>query len=60
MRRFENKNILVTAGTLGIGRAIVERLCQEGAHVFLCSRKEKNVKETVDELKAKGKACRLL
>jgi len=52
--RLEGKNALVTAGTKGIGIAIVERLLQEGATVFLCSRKAENVASTVGEMKKKG------
>lgn len=52
-KRLEGKAILVTAGTLGIGRAIVERCVQEGAFVFLCSRKQVNVDETVKEVTRK-------
>lgn len=53
-KRYTGKNVVVTAGTLGIGRAMVERFCEEGARVFLCSRKAPNVQETLDELRAKG------
>lgn len=52
--RFQNKKAIVTAGTLGIGRAIAERLCEEGASVLLCSRKKKNVDETIAEMRARG------
>ncbi len=37
-RRLEGKVALVTAATAGIGKAIVARLLDEGAKVFLCSR----------------------
>jgi 2-hydroxycyclohexanecarboxyl-CoA dehydrogenase len=35
IKRFENKAFVVTGGAMGIGRATVERLAQEGAHVVL-------------------------
>lgn len=35
----------------GIGRAIVERCIQEGANVFLCSRKQANVDATLKEVR---------
>ena len=37
-RRLEGKVAVVTAATAGIGQAIAERLGQEGAKVFICSR----------------------
>jgi dehydrogenase/reductase SDR family protein 4 len=47
-------NIKYSTGILQIGRAIAERLCEEGASVLLCSRKKKNVDETVNEMRARG------
>ena len=37
-RRLEGKVAIVTAATAGIGQSIAERLGQEGARVFICSR----------------------
>ena len=42
---FRDKRILVTAGTRGLGRSIVELYLQDGARVALCARSE-------DELRA--------
>jgi NAD(P)-dependent dehydrogenase (short-subunit alcohol dehydrogenase family) len=52
-KRFVSKHAVVTAGTAGIGLAACHRLCSEGAKVFLCSRKQKNVDEAVNELREK-------
>jgi NAD(P)-dependent dehydrogenase (short-subunit alcohol dehydrogenase family) len=46
---------LVTGGTKGIGRAIVEGLAAEGASVGFCARTERDVADTV-ELLTKGGA----
>lgn len=45
---------LVTGGTKGIGRAIVEVLAEEGASVALCARNEADVKETVSAVAQRG------
>src|SRR5450631_1445179 len=39
--RLDGKAVAVTGGDQGIGRAIVERLAQEGADVVLCYRANK-------------------
>lgn len=45
---------LVTGGSRGIGRAIVELLAQEGCSVEFCARTESRVNETEAELTAAG------
>lgn len=64
-RRFDGKRVVVTAGTAGIGLAICHRLLSEGCEkLILCSRKQNNVDEAVNELELKygkgrvfGRAC---
>ncbi|MGD9364439.1 MAG: 3-oxoacyl-ACP reductase family protein [Desulfobacteraceae bacterium] len=50
MGLLNNKVAVVTGGSRGIGKAIVLRLAQEGAHVvFNYTKDKKNAKRTVDE-----------
>ena len=48
----QGKTALVTASTDGIGLAIARRLGQDGAKVWISSRKEDNVEAALDELRS--------
>ncbi|MEO3824895.1 SDR family oxidoreductase [Actinomadura sp. B10D3] len=52
MTEFEGKVAVVTGGSLGIGRAVVERLARDGAAVVFCGLAE--VERAERELRAEG------
>lgn len=52
--RLDGKRVLVTGGTKGIGRAIVDELVDLGAHVFVTSRTAQDVTKVVDQIREKG------
>ena len=45
---------IVTGGSRGIGRAVAERLCREGANVALCARNRESLAEAQHALEAIG------
>lgn len=55
--RLDNKNVIVTGGGSGIGRAITLLFAQQGAHVFVLELNQDAAQTVVDEVKnAGGKA----
>ncbi len=54
------KSILVTGGTKGIGRAIIERFAKEGFDIMTCSRNEKELATLQAHLESRFPSIRVL
>ena len=52
--KLSGTRVLVTGGTRGIGRAVVEAFLDEGAHVAFCARNPDEVSATQQALSARG------
>ncbi len=48
---FDGKVVMITAASRGIGLAAAKKFCENGAKVFLTSRKEENLKAAIEEIK---------
>jgi 3-oxoacyl-[acyl-carrier protein] reductase len=49
--QIKGKTALVTASSLGIGRAVAETLIQEGCNVAICARNKEHLIKTAEEIK---------
>ncbi|HET9393762.1 MAG TPA: SDR family oxidoreductase [Candidatus Rubrimentiphilum sp.] len=47
-----SRTIIVTGGSMGIGKAVAERCLRGGANVFFCAREKGALERTLDELQA--------
>ena len=50
----DGKKVVVTGGSRGLGRAIVEQFLAEGAEVSTCARGEAGLAQALDEMRAAG------
>lgn len=50
MGNFENKKILITGGSRGIGLGLARHFFRQGARVAICSRKEANLQKAKEEI----------
>lgn len=58
--RFEGKNMLVTGGTSGIGKAVCIRAGKEGAFVIVVGRNEERGQSVVDQIVNNGGKARFI
>jgi NAD(P)-dependent dehydrogenase (short-subunit alcohol dehydrogenase family) len=54
MKRLENKVVVVTGGSLGIGAACCKRMAEEGARIAITDILDKEGRELSDEINANG------
>jgi NAD(P)-dependent dehydrogenase (short-subunit alcohol dehydrogenase family) len=52
------KKVVVTGGSKGIGRAVVEEFAALGCHIFTCARQPKDLEELLAQCAAKGWSVR--
>ncbi len=55
--RFENKVVIVTGGSEGIGLATAQQFAAEGAQVVICARNEDKLKAAVESIREQNGRC---
>lgn len=53
-RRFDDKIVIVTGGSSGIGRAAAEAFARKGANVVICARGQENLDDTAKAIRSEG------
>ena len=53
----QDKAVVLTGGSRGIGQAVALKLAEEGARLAIAARNEIKLKETENLIKAKGSTC---
>jgi 3-dehydrosphinganine reductase len=53
-RRVRGKNIIITGGSSGIGKATAKLLAEHGANVFILARDREKLNQALEEIKAEG------
>jgi NAD(P)-dependent dehydrogenase (short-subunit alcohol dehydrogenase family) len=54
MRGLQNKGVLISGGSRGIGRATAQRFLEEGCRVFICGLEQDEVEQTATQLSSLG------
>lgn len=54
MRGLQNKGVLITGGSRGIGFATARRFLEEGARVFICGLEQDEVEQSIQTLSEQG------
>jgi NAD(P)-dependent dehydrogenase (short-subunit alcohol dehydrogenase family) len=50
----QDRGVIITGGGTGLGRSMALRFAELGAKVFLCGRREEPLRQTADDIRAKG------
>ncbi len=53
-RRVRGKNVIITGGSSGIGKATAKMLARNGANVFIVARDKERLNQALEEIKAEG------
>lgn len=57
MKKTQNKNVLITGSSKGIGKSIAKVLSQTGYNVYICARNKTVLEQTALEVNASGYFC---